>query len=101
MQIGLKIGTLNEHFVIFHHIFFDFCWKTDHFIYNWSHQSKTHEKEEKNNFLICFTLNVAKRVLTHFLRNLNLKDPSQDVGYDIFSPICFYLLVNDTKFRKN
>jgi hypothetical protein len=65
--------------------FFGFCWKTDHYSYKWSlDKNKTHEKEEKNNFLPCFMQNVAKTVLIHFLTNLNLKDLSQDVGYNIF-----------------
>jgi hypothetical protein len=84
MQIGSKIGTLNEHFVIFHHIFLVFVEKlTISFIIE-ATRVKLMKKKKKNNFLPCFTQNVAKTVLTHFLSNLNLKDPSQDVGSNIF-----------------
>ncbi len=84
MQIGSKIGTLNEHFVIFHHIFLVFVEKlTISFIIE-ATREKLMKKKKKNNFLLCFTQNVAKTVLTQFLSNLNLKDPSQDVGSNIF-----------------
>jgi hypothetical protein len=100
MQIGSKIGTLKEHFVIFHHIFLVFVEKlTISFIIE-ATRVKLMKKKKKNNFLPCFRQNVAKTVLTHFLSNLNLKDPSQDVGSNMFNPICFYLLVNAYKIQK-
>ena len=83
MQIGSKIGTLNEHFVIFHHIFLVFVEKLTILVIIEATRVKLMKKKKKK-FLPCFTQNVAKTVLTHFLSSLNLKDPSQDVGYNIF-----------------
>jgi hypothetical protein len=84
MQIGSKFGTLHGHFAIFHHIFSVFVEKLTILVIIEATRVKLMKKEEKNIFLPCFTQNVAKTLLTHFSSNLNLKDPSQDVGYDIF-----------------
>jgi hypothetical protein len=54
MQIGSKIGTLNEHFVIFHHIFLVFVEKLTILVIIEATRVKLMKKKKKKYFALFY-----------------------------------------------
>ena len=54
MQIGSKIGTLNEHFVIFHHIFLVFVEKLTILVIIEATRVKLMKKKKNNFFALIY-----------------------------------------------